>query len=300
MKIDEETFAVYAAQIEKDDFERLLYQASTTLKQVVNAREDTIDKLIAAAKYLDSLWLRCRVSRSLGSGVSMLGGGLTIVGGVMTAVTSGAAAPILIAGIATSSVGTAANVSTSLVEKIVNSSQMRGMNVALERDREISKKFDNELETLVNFKESQELESLLKLMKSVLGENHLLSATLETKMKPKSKVPLDDNCNADNWERLTLLQKGYNDGVEHRVLGPGVLMEGGKVIGQNSIRAAGQVVLGFSAAFLAWDTLDFGLNISQLVKQEGSEAARVLRSKAAKLESALQNTLSFYNVRLPD
>ena len=55
--------------------------------------------------------------------------------------TAGAAAPVLIAGIATSSVGTAANVGTSVLEKIINSNQMKDMNAALERDKEISNKW---------------------------------------------------------------------------------------------------------------------------------------------------------------
>ena len=82
MKMDEDTFAVYAAQIEQDDFECLLYKLCNTLKQLVNAREDTIEKLMISADYLDSLWLRCKVSRTLGTSVSVVGGSLTIAGGI--------------------------------------------------------------------------------------------------------------------------------------------------------------------------------------------------------------------------
>ena len=45
--------------------------------------------------------------------------------GILTTLTAGAAAPVLIAGIATSSVGAATNIGTSLVEKAVNSKQVR-------------------------------------------------------------------------------------------------------------------------------------------------------------------------------
>ena len=78
---------------------------------------------------------RCRVSRTMGTGVSVVGGGLTIAGGILTTLTAGAAAPILIAGIATSSLGAATNIGTSLVEKILNSKEVKEMNEAFNRDK---------------------------------------------------------------------------------------------------------------------------------------------------------------------
>ena len=42
------------------------------------------------------------------------------------------------------------------------------------------------------------------------------------------------------------------------------------------------------------------MNISDLVHKQGSEAARVLRGKAAVLESALQSTLELYSVEIPE
>ena len=76
----------------------------------------------------------------------------------------------------------------------------------------------------------------------------------------------------------------------------GMLGEAGKVIGQNSLRVAGQVVIGVSAAFLVWDAIDLGFSVSDLVKKRGSESAKVLRDKASHLENALQDTLSNYKV----
>ena len=174
MEMDDDMFAVYAAHIEQDDFECLLYKLCNTLKQLVDAREDTIKKLRVSADYLDSLWLRCKVSKAVGTSVSVVGGSLTIAGGIMTAMTAGAAAPILITGIATSSVGTAVNVGTSVLEKIINSNQMKDMNAALERDKEISNKLDDQLEQVSNFRESRNLPDLVAFAKKLLGEKHLL------------------------------------------------------------------------------------------------------------------------------
>ena len=305
--MDEETFAEYAFQLECEDFEGSLYKLCNTLKQLVDAREDTIEKLLVSADYLDSLWLRCKVSRTVGTSVSVLGGGLTIAGGVLTAMTAGAAAPILIAGIATSSVGTAANVGTSLVEKIINSNQIKEMNAALERDKEISNKLDDQLEDLNQYRESRNLPELILFAKKLLGETHLLLVILESVLVPVLIIPelaeSDPDDEFDDTAKLsrnTLLKQTSVDGVQHSVIGPGVLAEGSKVIGQNSFRAAGQVVIGFSAAFLAWDALDLGMNISDLVRRQGSQAAKVLRGKAAVLENALQNTLGMYSVKIPE
>ena len=60
----------------------------------------------------------------MGTSASVVGGSLTIAGGILTLTTAGAAAPLLIAGIATSSVGAATNIGTSIIEKAINSKQV--------------------------------------------------------------------------------------------------------------------------------------------------------------------------------
>ena len=80
----------------------------------------------------------------------------------------------------------------------------------------------------------------------------------------------------------------------------GLLAEGGKVIGQNSLKVAGQIIIGVSAAFLVWDAIDLGFAISDLVRKRGSSASRVLREKADLLEEALNQTVDDYNTKIPD
>ena len=107
----------------------------------------------------------------MGSSVSVVGGGLTIAGGILTTLTAGAAAPVLIAGIATSSVGAATNIGTSLVEKILNSKQVKEMNAAFERDKEITLKLEHQLDVIKTYKTSSNIESLLQHVTNVLGIN---------------------------------------------------------------------------------------------------------------------------------
>ena len=68
---------------------------------------------------------RCKIGRGVGTSASVVGGSLTIAGGILTLTTAGAAAPLLIAGIATSSVGAATNIGTSIIEKAINSKQVK-------------------------------------------------------------------------------------------------------------------------------------------------------------------------------
>merc|ERR1719266_525800 len=172
--LDDQCFAEYAAQLERQDWEDEVRRAAHTLYQLVEARRDTIEKLLLGADYLDSVWLRCRVSKTVGTSTSIIGGGLTIAGGIMTLATAGAGAPVLIAGIATSSVGAASNIGTSLIEKVVNSRQVKELNAAFGRDRELVEKLAGQVGSLEKFGESGRRVELLETAASLLGEQHLL------------------------------------------------------------------------------------------------------------------------------
>ena len=300
--MDEEKFTKYAEDLEKEDFEEDILALSCSVRQLVDARTETISRLRASAEYLDSIWLRCKLSKTMGSSVSVVGGGLTIAGGILTTLTAGAAAPVLIAGIATSSVGAATNIGTSLVEKILNSKQVKEMNAAMERDKNVTQAFEYKLQNLKDkYKDSPYLSRLYYSIKRSIGENHLLIPVLQIvllydstgeqfaqdTLDPSSSVP----------QRPPILTGGDStNAMKLNPVDPGMLGEAGKVIGQNSIRVAGQVIIGVSAAFLVWDAIDLGFNITDLIKKRGSESAKVLREKASLLENALEDTLNNYKI----
>jgi len=307
--------AQFEAEIEKEDFENEVRNMCSTIQLLVAARRDTITKLVASSDYLDSIWVRCRVSKTMGTGVSVVGGGLTIAGGILTTLTAGAAAPLLIAGIATSSVGAATNIGTSLAEKILNSKQIKDMNEAFERDKEITQKFETQLEDIKRYKVSAHLSTLYYSIKTFIGEKHILLPVLQTVLlyenTPEERVSqgtehsnalLDGSPGGGNCPPATpsLLKQDSKDKVKYDHIDAGMFVEGGKVIGQNSFRVAGQVIIGISAAFLVWDAIDLGWNISDLVRKQGSQAAKVLRQKAEMLESALKDTIGNYDVEMPE
>ena len=86
--------------------------------------------------------------------------------------------------------------------------------------------------------------------------------------------------------------------LKYNPIGPDIFLETGKVVGQNSTRLAGKVIVGVSAAFLVWDTIDLGLTIADLIRKKGSQAAKILREKADELEEALEETKAHYSVEM--
>ena len=74
-----------------------------------------------------------------------------------------------------------------------------------------------------------------------------------------------------------LLVQSEDDRLNYNPLDAGVLVEGSKVIGQNSIRVAGQVIIGISAAFMLWDAVDLGFTISDLVRKQGNRDCLVVK-----------------------
>ena len=361
MHMSNEAFEDYAAKLEKDDFEDDVRGLNATLVQLCVAREDTISKLRASADYLDSIWFRCKVSRTVGTSTSVVGGSLTIAGGILTLTTAGAAAPLLIAGIATSSVGAATNIGTSLIERIINSKQVKEMTGALTVDRELTLKIESQIDDLRRYKDSVHLGALISAMEMMLGSNHIVVAILHslflfdtsgilgisakffsegvqnaiksmndskslvaavvTKSQSdsallstastsaaaactaalaassasgsKTALACKDSCKA--------VAKQASKDIKYNPFGPDIFVETGKVVGQNSTRLAGKVIVGVSAAFLVWDVIDLGFTVSDLVQKKGSKAGEVLRQKADQLESALKETKAQYNLdMMPD
>jgi len=288
-----------SAEKARERFENEVRNICATIQLVVVARQDTIAKLERAADYLDSVWLRCRVSKTMGTSVSLVGGGLTIAGGILTIATAGVATPVLIAGIATSSVGAATNIGTSIVEKLLNSKQIKDLNAAFERDKMLTTKFERQIEEVKRHQDSPHLSLLYYSIKQFLGADHLLMAILKEVLLSGLLV----DANGDQEEKrepASLMKQESKDGVQYNPLDAGALVEGGKVIGQNSFKMAGQVIIGVSAAFLVWDAIDLGFTISDLVRKKGSQSAKVLRDKAVMLKVALEETSAEFCLDMPE
>lgn len=353
--MSQEAFEDYAAKLERDEFEDDVRSLSASLYQLIAAREDTIKKLRASADYLDSIWFRCKITRSLGTSASVVGGSLTIAGGILTLTTAGLAAPLLIAGIATSSVGAATNIGSSIIEKIINSKQITQMTGALNVDQELTLKIEEQIDDLRRYKDSVHLGALIAAMEVLLGANHILIAILHSLFRfdmsgflgvsakffsegvHNAIISISETKNVVNAIAInkslsdtalvhaaaasggalgaasvmssstTMLSKecsgkvckqASKDGLKYNPFGPDIFVETGKVVGQNSTRLAGRVIIGVSAAFLVWDAVDLGMTIADLVRKKGSHASAILRQKADQLESALGETKAKYQLNM--
>jgi len=398
MQMSEEAFVEYVSKQERDDFEVDIRNISCTLEQLILARRETIVKLRQSADYLDSVWYGSKVAKGVGTSASVIGGGLTIAGGVLTLATAGAAAPLLIAGIATSSVGAATNIGTSIAEKAISSKEVRNMSNALSIDRDLTLKMESQIDDLRRFKDSAHLGSLLVMAEMMLGPTHIIVAILQsifsydtTGILTRSArffsegvrcsiQALSSEAGANNnklaasghgggcsqMTKSASLQQVAREGaalaeesnlkhmlsdpmvagsaaagvvaagaavavastavkesaassstsavcrstaraaagavgstqLKYSPLGTDIFLETGKVVGQNSTRLAGRVIVGVSAAFLVWDTIDLGLTIADLIRKKGSQAAKILRDKADELEEALTETKAQYSVKV--
>merc|ERR1712013_624993 len=113
-------------------------------------RQNTIIRLREIADYIDSVAKQTGVAKVVGSGGGVLAGGLTVVGGVMTVMTAGAALPVLVAG---ASLGLASGITggaAAITKKVLNSQQMKRVEVAIEVDSAATKELATEVEAVRN------------------------------------------------------------------------------------------------------------------------------------------------------
>ena len=144
----------------------------------------------------------------------------------------------LISGIATSSVGAATNIGTSIIEKLLNSKQIKDLNAAFDRDKMLTTKFERQIEEVKRHQDSPHLSLLYYSIKQFLGADHLLMAILKEVLL---SALINVNGEEERLEMASLMKQESKDGVQYNPLDAGALVEGGKVIGQNSFKMAGQV-----------------------------------------------------------
>ncbi|XP_068744614.1 uncharacterized protein [Montipora capricornis] len=71
-------------------------------------------------------------------------------------------------------------------------------------------------------------------------------------------------------------------------VGNGITKQGTTAVGKATAKQAGGVIIGVSAAFLVLDAIDLAFTVRDLVTNEGSDAARILRCKADEYETILE------------
>ena len=258
---------------------QLLSQVQELGQQFTKANEKirkAAKKLRQTADYLDEVYRDCKIASATGSGASIVGGLLTIGGGVASLMTAGAASPLLIAGLSITLAGAGTNLGTAAVEAIINSSQIKDAQSAVDEAQTAIAKVNDIVENWRSIKNKTHLLYLVYQATAIFGDvgvdilKHLLQPfglTVES-----------------------MAQVGATTGeaaaqVSSRA-GEGATEAAGKAAGKAVSKTAAKAMVVLSAAFVVWDTIDLAFTIRDLVQHKGSQAAKLLRQKADEMEAS--------------
>ena len=272
---------------EKQDRRDLRELQEKTEKMNSHAKE-TIESLRAAAKKLDDVWKDCKISHAVGTSVGILGGLLTIGGGIATALTAGAATPLLIAGLCVGGAGATTNLGTAIVERLINSAEIKEAEKHLGETIDIVNEVHRIVQEVLMTKEKARLiyiyylANTLKLgnpmVLKILRELVFLSVGTPIKMVIQLTEKVIACAQAASQASVKAATQAADD----------VAQEGARAGSDAVGETVGKVIIAVNAALVLSDAIDLGFTIRDLVENKGSEAAKVLRQKADKLENAMK------------
>ena len=257
--------------------------------------EKAVRHLRNAADYLDQVWKDCKIASAVGSSAAITGGVLTVLGGVATVMTAGAATPLLIAGTAFGVAGACTNLGTSAVEASINSAIIQEADGAVEGANRAIQEVRQRINKMKTGKSQVRLLFLAGLATRMLGKNHLAVAfikdLLSTDLLSKALPAVTDAAKAIS----ALASKAEIETVKtvSEAAGNTATEEGSKAVGkggnQGGAKAAGGLIIGVSTAVIVLDVIDLAFTVRDIVNNEGSDAARVLRGKANEYEAILRD-----------
>ena len=279
--------------------------------------EKAVRHLRNAADYLDQVWKDCKIASAVGSSAGITGGVLTVLGGVATVMTAGAATPLLIAGTAFGMAGTFTNLGTSILETAINSAIIQEVDGAVEGANRAVQEVRQRINKMKTGKSQVRLLFLAGLATRMLGQNHLVVAfikdllstdllsqalpavtdaaqaisalaskaeieTVKTVAKAAEKIGTKADANATGKADSEVVSKAAGNTATE---------EGSKAVdkagNQGGAKAAGGLIIGVSTALIVLDVIDLAFTVRDIVNNEGSDAARVLREKANEYEAIL-------------
>lgn len=293
------------------------------VKEMNLAKLEAIQCLYEAANYLDKVWRDCRIASAVGNSAGILGGVLTIGGGIATVLTAGAATPLLMAGISLGVAAAGTSLGTAAVETVVKSKQIQKAEKALQIADQLTNKVKRQINEWKEAKNKARLAFLLKLAVGLFGQNHIvvkliqsslvslginaeiiLNILAEAAIKSASKIATKTGMGAaaiTAVETATAalfntaskaLVGAVEEGAAGIKAGTNTIGKAGNAGARVASKAAGGVIIGISAVFVAWDAVDLAFNIRNLVTKKGCKAAPYLREKAKELESSLEENIT--------
>lgn len=306
--------SVDQSQLDKEDAERFRKKAEVMFPKV----EKAVQGLRTAADALDKVWSDGKIIRASGTSVGILGGFITLIGGIATVMTVGAATPLIASGMVIGFMGAGTNLTGRIIELYINSKEIKkaecDLKEALDSIRDVQaiikgwleKKDISRLRQIFTLAEAKTWSKpALKLLAVILcaateaykGSKAFAAPTAKAFASEAGKV----GAKAAGMAGVGAAGKA-GTGAAGKTGAESASKAGAKAAGKASVGAtddvikagakagkiAGGVIIGISAAFLAWDIAELGFTIRDLVENKGSDAAKDLRQKADKLENIMK------------
>nr|XP_058955993.1 uncharacterized protein LOC131783281 [Pocillopora verrucosa] len=300
---------------EKQQDKRDLKELQEKTERMNSHARETIRSLRAAAKKLDNVWRDCKTAHAVGTSVGILGGLLSIGGGIATVMTAGTATPLLVAGLSLGGAGATTNIGAAAVEALINSAEIKKAEEQLGETMNSINEVNRIVQKILMAKETARLIYIYYLAKTlklggpavlkILRELVFFSAGTPTKMVVQVAETVMACAQTVTLAGAKAATQGGAQGagkaaaqsVDDVVRATGQagaqaaddVVQAGARAGSKAVgEAVGKVVIVVNVAFVVWDAIDLGFTIRDLVENKGSEAAKVLRQKADKLESAMK------------
>lgn len=249
---------------EKQEAEKLKELQGKTERMIAKVK-DTTSSLRAVADKLDKIHNGCNIARVSGSSAGILGGILTIGGGVAAILTVGAARPLFVVGIGVGAADVGTNLSVSIVERSIMSTEIKKAVYYLKETFECIKDVQDIIQLWLEKKEKEKLSYIYFLVKLTQDLSDLVVKILQ--------------------ELVFLALGSFDEIVE--AMGKTALQVGkGVVQAADGVAELGTTagVIVVHAAFLVFDAIDLDSTVRISVENKESDAARLLRQKAEELE----------------
>ena len=278
-----------------------------------------LKSLHAAADKLDEAWSTAKITRLSGTSFGIVGGVLTIIGGVATIMTAGAATPLLAAGMGAGVIGAGTNIVGNIKESLINSKEIKKAESDLMKALE---SITNVRGTIHEWLEHKKISTLHKIYKMAEAKRWskplikllgviLLAAEEACKesqafAEPAAKfvapeagkatvksagiagVGAAGKAGAKSAGKAGAESTGKAGAKEAGKAGAGAADDVFQAGTKAGSKLAGGLIIGISTVFLAWDIVDLGCTIRDLVEKKGSDAAKELKQKAEILENIMK------------
>ena len=275
------------SELEMEQDRKDLEEIQVKMMEMNSKFLDNANSLRGAAKKLDQVWEDCKKTRYVSTG-AVLGGILMVGGGIASLMTAGAATPFIASGISLVVGGTVANIGTVIYEQIKNSKEIKKAEDLLSKlltgiseideiaQSKLGTKGENNLLYLRYLAETQELNDPIQKMLSELAEFKIKQA-----MDAKERL---------RRQKVTLVPEDFLQTVTKAPSKSNFNARSSKAVSKVQGKSSDIVSLNGNISKIIWNTEMLGSTIRDVVENNGSKAAKILRKKVDELEKlALSN-----------